>query len=406
MKHLQSDFPFLQQRVNDKPIIYFDNAATTQKPLAVIDAISHFYTYDNAPIHRSVYAAAEKVTELYEQARAHVAQFINANPNEIIFTKGTTEGINAVATAWALHNLKEGDEILVTELEHHSNLVPWQQVCKATGAKLKFIPIYNNGLLNTQDLESIINTRTKLVAITHVSNALGTHIDIKPIIERAHAVRALCLIDAAQSAPHQLIDIQLLQPDFLVFGGHKMLAPTGIGILYIAAHLHDKMQPYQFGGGMVFNVEKYTATWLKSPQKFEAGTPPIAQAIGLSAAISYLEKNVPFDTLRIHEAALCSRLIEGLQTISRVKVLGPIEQLKQHGHLVSFTIDGIHAHDVATYLGNNGVYMRAGHYCAQPLAQRLGLDASVRASFYCYNLLEEIDQLIILIEKLCSSKYF
>jgi cysteine desulfurase/selenocysteine lyase len=406
MNTIRKDFPFLQQKQNDKPIIYFDNAATTQKPQAVIDAITHYYSYQNAPIHRSVYAAAENVTALYEQARAAIAHFINAKPSEIIFTKGTTESINAVATAWALRTIKAGDEIVVTEIEHHSNLVPWQQVCEATGATLKFIPIHNDGTLNLDGIDNIITRKTKLVAVSHVSNALGSHSDIAYIIHKAHDSGARCLIDAAQSAPHQTIDVQALKPDFLVFGGHKMLAPTGIGILYIASHLHEQMAPYQFGGGMVFNVEKYTATWLKSPQKFEAGTPPIAQAIGFGAAIEYLNKNVSFDLLASHEAALCSRLIDGLNTIKQVHVLGPVKQLKQKGHLVSFFIDGIHAHDVATYLGNNGVYMRAGHYCAQPLAERLGLDASVRASFYCYNLLEEIDQLIILIEKLCSAPIF
>lgn len=406
MNRLRNDFPFLSQQHDGKPIIYFDNAATTQKPQAVIDAITHYYSYQNAPIHRSVYAAAETVTALYEQARAAIAQFINAQPKEIIFTKGTTEGINAVATAWAMRTIKAGDEIVVTELEHHSNLVPWQQVCKATGASLRFIPIHDDGTLQLEQIDQIITKKTKLVAVSHVSNALGSHTDIALIIEKAHAQGALCLIDAAQSAPHQTIDVRALKPDFLVFGGHKMLAPTGIGILYIAAHLHDQIEPYQFGGGMVFNVEKYTATWLKSPQKFEAGTPPIAQAIAFGAAIEYLIKNVSFEWLVGHEAALCARLIDGLSAIKKVRVLGPLHDLKQKGHLVSFVIDGIHAHDVATYLGSNGVYMRAGHYCAQPLADRLGLDASVRASFYCYNLLEEIDQLIILIEKLCATPLF
>ncbi|BDC34830.1 cysteine desulfurase [Candidatus Dependentiae bacterium Noda2021] len=406
MKQLRNDFPFLHQRVDTKEIIYFDNSATTQKPQQVIDAIAHYYSYDNAPIHRSVYAAAEKTTQLYEQARARVAQFINAKPHEIIFTKGTTESINAVATAWATHTLKPDDEIVITELEHHSNLVPWQQVCKATGAKLTYIPITDEGTLILDNLHEIITNKTKLVAVSHVSNALGTHVDIARIIEAAHAVNALCLIDAAQSAPHQTIDVARLKPDFLVFGGHKMLAPTGIGVLYIAEHLHEIMQPYQFGGGMVFEVDKYVSTWLKAPQKFEAGTPPIAQAVGFKAALDYLSTHVDFDELQRHEAQLCAHLIDGLQSIAQVRLLGPLTQLKKNGHLVSFTIDGLHAHDVATYLGQQGVYMRAGHYCAQPLAKRLGLEASVRASFYCYNLLEEIDQLIILIEKLCSVPLF
>lgn len=406
MKQLRKDFPFLRQQIENKDIIYFDNSATTQKPQQVIDAISQYYAYDNAPIHRSVYAVAEKTTQLYEQARARVAQFINAKPHEVIFTKGTTESINAVATAWARHNLTSGDEIVVTELEHHSNLVPWQEVCKATGATLKFIPIYDNGTLVMDALNGIITSKTKLVAVSHVSNALGTHVDIKTIIDAARAVGALCLVDAAQSAPHQRIDVADLKPDFLVFGGHKMLAPTGIGVLYIAEHLHEQMQPYQFGGGMVFEVDKYVSTWLKAPQKFEAGTPPIAQAVGFNSALDYLSTHVNFDELQKHEAQLCARLIEGLQSIEQVTLLGPLAQLKQNGHLVSFTVQGMHAHDVAAYLGQHGVYMRAGHYCAQPLAKRLGLEASVRASFYCYNLLEEIDQLIILIEKLCKSSLF
>lgn len=389
MNRIKKDFPLLQ-----KKIIYFDNAATSQKPQQVIDAMTHFYELQNSTIHRSVYSFGEQATTLYEQARAKVAQFINADAHEVIFTKGATESINAVATGWALDHLKAGDEILLTQMEHHSNLLPWQYVAQRTGAILKFIPVLSDGTLDMNSIDQLITKKTKLVSCVHVSNALGTHNDIATIIKKAHAQGAKVLIDAAQSVAHQRIDVKKLQCDFLVFSGHKMMGPTGIGVLYLKKELHEQMQPYEFGGGMVYEVDFTHASWLKAPHKFEAGTPPIAQAIGLGAAIDYLNTHIDFKQLHTHEAELCRILIEGLQKNPNIHILGPIDQLKTQGHLVSFVVKDMHAHDVATYLSNHGICVRAGHHCAQPLAKLMNIPASVRASFYAYNTREEVEKLL------------
>ena len=392
------DFPLLK----NKKIIYLDNASTTQKPRSVIDAVTNFYTESNANIGRGIYPLAEKATELYEQARETIAHYINAHPHEIIFTKNATEGINFVAQSWARENLKKGDEIVVTELEHHANLLPWQRIAQQTGAVLRFIPIDNHGALVMSNLEKIITSRTKLVAVTSSSNALGTIVDIRTIINQAKNVDALVLVDACQTVPHQKIDVRKMGTDFLVFSGHKMLGPTGIGVLYIREHLHSVIEPYALGGGIVSEADFDSTTFLKAPQKYEAGTPPIAQAIGLAAAIEYLDK-VDLLALQKQEAALCSRLIEGLQKIPKVMILGPIEQLKKNGHQVSFTINGIHAHDVAAFLGQRGICVRAGHFCAQPLAKKMGYDAAVRVSFYGYNGLEDVEALLLATADLVSS---
>lgn len=394
MKHMRKDFPLLEKKVNNHPLIYFDNAATSQKPQEVIDAVSIYYESQNSTIHRAVYTFGEQATTLYEQARNTVAEFINADVSEIVFTKGATEGINAVATGWALNNLKHGDEILFTQMEHHANILPWQHVAKITGAVLKFIPVLPNGTLGMNSLDELLTKKTKLVSCVHVSNALGTQNDIELITKKAHAIGARVLIDAAQSVAHQPIDVKKIQCDFLVFSGHKMMGPTGIGVLYIKKDLHNSMQPFEFGGGMVYEVDFTQATWAKAPHKFEAGTPPIAQAIGLAAAIQYFKKNIDFDTLKKHEAQLCASLIEGLQKNSKICILGPVEQLKISGHLVSFVVEGIHAHDVATHLSNHGICVRAGHHCAQPLAKAMNVQASVRASFYAYNTLEEVEKFL------------
>lgn len=395
MNQIKKDFPLLQ-----KKIIYFDNAATSQKPQHVIDAMTHFYESQNSTIHRSVYSFGEQATTLYEQARAKVAQFINADVHEVIFTKGATESINAVATGWALQHLKSGDEILLTQMEHHSNLLPWQYVTQRTGAVLKFISVLPDGTLDMNSLDQLITKKTKLVSCVHVSNALGTHNDIATIIKKAHAQGAKVLIDAAQSIAHQKVDVKKLNCDFLVFSGHKMMGPTGIGILYLKKELHDQMQPYEFGGGMVYEVDFTHASWLKAPHKFEAGTPPIAQAIGLGAAIDYLNTHIDFKKLQEHEAQLCRVLVEGLQQNSKIHILGPIAQLKTQGHLVSFVVKDMHAHDVATYLSNHGICVRAGHHCAQPLAKLMNIQASVRASFYAYNTLEEVEHFLQIVAKL------
>lgn len=394
MKDIKKDFPLLNKKINNRSLIYFDNAATSQKPRQVIDAVTHFYESQNSTIHRAVYAFGEQATTLYEQARNTVAEFINADVHEIVFTKGATESINAVATGWALDHLKHGDEILLTQMEHHANLLPWQQVAKRNGVVLKFIPVLSDGTLDLSSLDDLITKKTKLVSCVHVSNALGTHNDIEIIIKKAHIVGAKVLIDAAQSIAHQKIDVKKINCDFLVFSGHKIVGPTGIGVLYIKKDLHDQMQPYEFGGGMVYEVDYTTASWLKAPHKFEAGTPPIAQAIGLGAAITYIQKHIDFELLKQHEAKLCAALINGLQKNKKITILGPIEQLKTQGHLVSFVVEGMHAHDVATYLSNYGICVRAGHHCAQPLAKLLGIQASVRASFYAYNTLEEVEKFL------------
>ncbi len=400
--NIAKDFPLLKKKVNGKDLIYFDNAATSQKPQVVIDALTKFYTEHNNNIHRGVYQTAEETTQMYENARATVAQFINGQSDEIVFTKGTTEGINFVARAWAAHNLKAGDEIVLSELEHHSNIIPWIVLAQEKQIKINYIPVKADGTLDLSRLHSIITSKTKLVSCLHISNALGTHIDIDTIIAAAHDFGAKVLIDAAQSIAHIPVDVKKLKTDFLVFSGHKMGGPTGIGVLYIKKDLHDQTQPYQFGGGMPYEVDYHSVSFAKVPHKFEAGTPAIAQAIGLAAAITYFKKNIDFAQLTKHEAQLCARMIEGLSKHKKIRILGPIEQFKKTGHLVSFVIDGMHGHDVADYLGKQGICVRAGHHCAQPLAKKMGYVASVRASFYGYNTLEEVEKFLNLITLLVS----
>lgn len=399
----KKDFPLLAKKINEKNIIYLDSAATSQKPLSVIEAVSDFYKNYNAPVHRAVYDLGEDATMLYEQARKKIADFIQAKPHEIIFTKSATESINFVAQTWALAHVAEGDEIVLTELEHHANLIPWQQLALKKKAHIKYIPVREDGTLNLDDLSSFITGKTKLVAITHISNALGTVNDVEKITQYAHKVGARVLVDAAQSAPHLQVNVQKIGCDFLVFSGHKMLGPTGIGVLYIADHMQEQTPPYQFGGGMVFEAGFGHSSFLKSPQKYEAGTPPIAQAVGLAAAVDYITKTAPNEQLlQAYEASLCRRLIEGLQSIPGVKILGPIEDLKKNGHMVAFTLADIHSHDAATFLGIQGICVRAGHHCAQPLATRLGISSSLRVSFYGYNTLEDVNFLLQGVQNLIS----
>ncbi len=398
MHRYKKDFPLLSNREN---FVYFDNASTTQKPYEVIDAITGYYQNYCATVHRGIYSLAEDATTLYENARNTIALHVGADPDEIIFTKGATEGINFIAQTWALDHLTAGDEILLSQLEHHSNLLPWQRLVEQRGVRLVFIPVLPNGLLDLSQLNNLISERTKLVSIIHVSNAVGTHVDIVSIIKAVQQYGAKVLIDACQSIPHQKINIHELGADFLVFSGHKVLGPTGIGVLYIKKELHKEVKPYQLGGGMVFEASYGAASWLESPQRYEAGTPPIAQAIGLGVAFQYLTK-INFDELQKHEAALCSTLIEGLQALPGFIILGPLEQLKKQGSLVSFYHKTIHAHDVAAYLNKYSICVRSGHYCAQPLASTLGIDASIRASFYLYNSLEEVDYFLSVLKKINS----
>lgn len=396
MNKYKDDFPFFSYHKN---LIFFDNAATSQKPQQVIDAVNDFYTQYNAPIKRGLYDLAEQATELFEHARATIAEYINAHSDETIFTSGATEGINFIATAWGQKHLTSGDEIVLTELEHHSNLVPWQQCAQRTGAVIKFIPANSDGSLDLSNLDTIITNKTKLVSFLDVSNAIGTHLAVSTLVKRAREVGAKVLIDACQSVPHQKIDVNNYDCDFLVFSGHKMLGPTGIGILYIKKEMQAEVPPYQFGGGMIFEAGYQETRFLKPPQCYEAGTPPVAQAIGLAAAVEYLNK-VDFNWLKEHEASMCARLIEGLQALPDIHILGPIEQLKKEGHLVSFVHEKHHFHDVAAYLNQEQICVRTGHYCAQPLARKLGIDGSIRVSFYLYNSLDQVDVLVDTLEKL------
>lgn len=402
--NLRNDFPLLNKDSNGKKLIYFDNAATTQKPDQVIAAVGEFYQTYNANIHRGIYKLAEQATLLYEHAREQVAQWLNARDrSEIVFTRGTTDSINMVVATWAVQHLQAGDEIVLSELEHHSNLLPWQRLAQQKDLTLRFIPVKSDGMLDLTVLSQVVNTATKCVAITHVSNAVGTHNDIETIIKAARAVGAKVLIDAAQSIAHQRIDVQALDVDFLAFSGHKMLAPLGIGVLYVAKRLHNELEPYQLGGGMVYEADWYMSTVLKMPHMLEAGTPSVADALGLAVALDYMRSTIDFEQLRIHEAQLTTMLIDALSAHSRIRLLGPVKQLQQKGHMLSFIVDGVHAHDVAAYLDTFGICVRAGHHCAQPLAKKLGITSSVRVSFYCYNTVHEVEILVDAVQKLLKN---
>lgn len=399
-KKLKTDFPFFSAPKN-KNTVYLDNAATTQKPQAVIDALVDFYTNHNANVHRTLYELGEGATIMYEAAREKVERFINAkHPEEIIFTKGATEGINFVAATWARANLRAGDEILLSQAEHHANLLPWQHMAQVTGAKLSFIELDPAPFMLK---EPRLNSATKLVAITHDSNVLGpvwgTPDRLKKVIAAAHQAGAKVLVDAAQVMAHHRLDVQDLGADFVVFSGHKMFGPTGIGVLYIKRELHDHIPPYQRGGSMVNSVSYTDATWAPAPQKFEAGTPPIAAAIGLRAAIDYLTTTIDFDELAKHETKLCTHLIAGLEALPAVTVAGNKDLLRSQGHLVCFAIAGVHAHDMAAYLSSHGIAARAGHHCAQPLAKLLGFESLVRVSFALYNTVEDVTRVLEGVEK-------
>jgi cysteine desulfurase / selenocysteine lyase len=394
------NFPFLAQQREGIPLVYFDNAATTHKPRAVIDAISTFYATDYAATHRSMYALAEKTTQAVEDVRKQVAHFIGADADEIIFTKGTTEGINFIASTWAREHIKAGDEILLTELEHHANILPWQQCARERGAVLKYIPVNEQGTLQVDLLPQLLTRRTKLVSFVHTSHALGTINDCAYIIKAAHAVGAVVLVDAAQAVGYQTINVRALDCDFLVFSGHKMVGPTGVGILYIKRSVQSQVPPYQFGGGMVFEADYQHATWLPAPHCYEAGTLPLAEIIGLGAAIKYIKADVESGAILRHVSHLCQIAIEGLLKIPGIRIVGPVEQLKNSGHLVSFIGEGYHPHDVGAYLDKHGICVRTGHYCAQPLAQRLGISGSVRVSFYAYNTVAEVQYFLKVMREL------
>lgn len=395
INQIRADFPNLRQEVHGKPLVYLDNAATTHKPQAVIDAVSRFYGEYNANVHRALYQHAAEATETYEAVRDKVANLINAGDRRsIVFTGGTTESINLVAYAWARKNLGPGDEILVTEMEHHSNLVPWQLVARDTDATLRYIPIKTDGTLDLDDSDKYFASRTKLVAFTHQSNVFGTINPAKEIIELAHAVGAVTVVDAAQSVPHLPVDVTHLDCDFLAFSGHKMLGPTGVGVLYGKPELLESMSPFFGGGEMIQTVTMEKSTWNELPWKFEAGTPKIAQVIGLGAAIDYLNE-IGYEAIGEYEKKLTDYTLEKLAAIEGLSIHG---QAAERGPVISFNLADVHPHDLAQFLDMEGVAIRAGHHCTQPIMQRLGVPATSRASMYIYNTSEEIDRLVQSIE--------
>ncbi len=389
---IREDFPILQQTVNGKPLIYLDSAATTQKPEAVIQAMDEYYHKYNANVHRGVYALAEEATARYEGARKKIQKFINAKSyREIVYTRNTTESINLVAYAWGRKNIHAGDEIVTTLLEHHSNIVPWQLLAKEKGAALKFIDVDENGLLRGEQIETLVTEKTKLVAATMASNVTGTLTPIKQIIERAHAVGAVCVVDAAQSVPHMPVDVQSLDADFLAFSGHKMLGPF-VGILYGKRALLEAMDPFLGGGDMIREVFMDHSTWNELPWKFEAGTPAIMEGIAMSAAIDYLNA-LGMDHVRAHERDLAAYALDKMRDVEGVRIVGPLDA-DQRGGVIAFAVPEVHPHDVAQIFDREGICVRAWHHCAMPLHEHYGLAATTRASFYVYNAPEEIDKLV------------
>lgn len=386
------DFPILEQQVNGKRLAYLDSTATSQKPKQVIDALSDYYERYNSNVHRGVHTLGSLATDGYEGARETVRRFIHAKYfEEIIFTRGTTAAINMIAHSYGDANVGEGDEIVVTQMEHHANLVPWQQLAKRQGATLKFIPMAEDGTITLEAVRETVSERTKIVAIAHVSNVLGTINDIKAIAEIAHEHGAIISVDGAQSVPHMKVDVQDLNVDFYSFSGHKMLGPTGIGVLYGKREHLNQMEPTEFGGDMIDFVDLYDSTWTDLPTKFEAGTPLIAQAIGLQAAIEYIE-SIGFDAIHEHEQALTTYAYEQMSQIEGIDIYGPSKD-KRAG-IITFNLKDVHPHDVATALDTEGVAVRAGHHCTQPLMKWLNVSSTARASFYIYNTKEDIDQLV------------
>lgn len=394
---IRSDFPIFA----DKALVYLDSAATTQKPKQVIDAVSDFYSNYYANVHRGIYDLSIKATEAYHSARQKVANFINASDwRSIVFTGGTTESINLIAYSWARKNLQKNDEILITEMEHHSNIVPWQLISKDTGAKLKYIPIKTDGTLDLNNIDKLITNKTKLVSVIHQSNVFGTINPIKKIINYAKKVNAITVIDAAQSIPHSHVNVQDLDCDFLAFSGHKMLGPTGIGVLYGKTELLESMPPFMGGGDMINTVTMIESTWNDIPYKFEAGTPNIAQAIGLGAAIDYLN-SIGMEEIYEYEQSLLKIALDKLKSIDGLEIYG--HQNSENGAVISFNLEGVHPHDLAQFLDQDGIAVRAGHHCAQPIMDKLGVSSTIRASFYLYNTEKEID---LLCESLMKTQSF
>ena len=395
---IRQDFPALQETVHGKPFVFLDSAASSQKPVQVLDAMDSVYRTTYANVHRGVYCNSEHATELYDQAREKIARFIGSpSPEQIIFVRNATEGLNLVAYSYGRHFLQAGDEVLLTQLEHHANFVPWLELARERGVKLKFIPLTPQGTLDLSKLDELLTPQVKLVTFAHVSNVLGTITDPRPLIARAHAIGAKVIVDGCQAAPHMPVNVQELDCDFYAFSGHKMLGPTGIGVLYGKRELLEAMPPFLTGGDMINSVSMEGATWADIPVKFEAGTPSFVESIGLGAAVDYLS-TLGMDAVRAHEHEIVSYALERLIEVPGVTILGPTDP-EIRGGAVAFTVKGIHPHDLGTLLDREGVAIRTGHHCAQPLHTCLGLTASARASFYVYNEPREVDALVEAIYK-------
>ena len=406
---IKADFPILKRQIRgNNRLIYLDSGATSQKPNSVLDAERDFYVNHNAAVHRGAHQLAEEATELYEGAREKVATFIGAHVDEVIFTKSATESINAIAyslgnsTPGSKFHIKAGDRIVVSEMEHHANLIPWQELARRTGAELLWFKVTEEGRLDLSNIDELITSRTKVVALTHQSNVLGTINPLDEITKKAHEVGALFVLDACQSVPHYRVDVKTLNVDFLAFSGHKMLGPTGVGILWGKKDLLDEMPPFLTGGSMIETVTMESATYLDAPKRFEAGVPNMAQAVGLGAAVDYLNK-VGLDAIHAHEVALTQKALEGLQTIQGLSVIGP-KDLEMRGGVVSFAVEGIHPHDLGQALDQYGIAVRTGHHCAWPLMRRFKTVATTRASFYLYNGFDDISALVDGVER--ARKYF
>jgi cysteine desulfurase/selenocysteine lyase len=399
---IREDFPILFQEVNDELLVYLDNAATTQKPKTVIEALKKYYEHDNANVHRGVHTLAERATLAYEAAREKVRKFIHANETaEVLFTRGTTTSLNWVAQSFGQAFVQTGDEILLSYMEHHSNIIPWQQLAKKTGAKLKYMDLTPDGFLDMEQAKNLITSKTKIVSIAHVSNVLGVINPIKELGKMVHAQGGILVVDGAQSAPHMKVDVQELDCDFFAFSGHKMCGPTGIGVLYCKRKWLEQMQPVEFGGEMIDFVELYDSTWKELPWKFEAGTPNIAGAIALGQAIDYLE-SLGLDNIHHYEEELTTYVLPQLQKIEGLTIYGPKDPAARTG-VIAFNLDGLHPHDVATALDMEGVAVRAGHHCAQPLLNYLDVSSTARASFYFYNTKQDADRLV---EAILATKEF
>jgi len=406
---IKADFPILKRKIRgNNRLIYLDSGATSQKPNSVLDAERDFYLNHNAAVHRGAHQLAEEATELYEGAREKVANFIGADSNEVIFTKSATESINAIAyslgnsTVGSRFHLKAGDRIVLSEMEHHANLIPWQELARRTGAELVWFNVTDEGRLDLSNMDDLINTKTKVVALTHQSNVLGTINPLEKVTKRAHEVGALFVLDACQSVPHYKVDVKSLNVDFVTFSGHKMLGPTGVGILWGKKDLLDEMPPFLTGGSMIESVTMESATYLDAPKRFEAGVPNMAQAVGLGAAVDYLNK-IGLDRIHAHEVELTRKALEGLQTINGLSIIGP-KDLEMRGGVVSFAVDGIHPHDLGQALDQFGIAVRTGHHCAWPLMKRFKTVATTRASFYLYNDFDDISALVEGVER--ARKYF